>query len=79
MYLLYILKCNDGSLYTGITDDLEHRLQMHRDGKGSKYVRSKLPVELVYQEECGDRSTALKREMQVKQLSHHQKLQLISQ
>ena len=49
---MYVLRCGDGSLYTGITNDVEKRLEMHRSGKGSKYVRARLPVEMVYCEEC---------------------------
>ena len=63
---LYILRCRDGSLYTGITDDVERRLVAHRAGKGAKYTRGRGPLELVYWEECGDHSAALKREVEIK-------------
>lgn len=74
---LYILRCGDGSLYTGISTDVERRLEEHRAGKGAKYTRSRGPLELVYSEECGDHSTALKREMEIKSLSRSDKLKLI--
>ena len=76
---LYILRCGDGTLYTGITTDVEKRLEMHRSGKGAKYTRGRSPLELVYQEFCGSRSDALKRELAVKKLSREQKELLIGQ
>ncbi len=78
-YYVYILKCNDNTLYTGYTDDPERRLQVHNAGKGAKYTRSRLPVELVYQEAQPDKSTALRREAAIKRLSRAQKLALIAQ
>ena len=60
-YLVYILRCGDGTLYTGCTNDLPRRLQAHQSGRGAKYTRSRLPVELVYQEAVPDRSAALRR------------------
>ena len=74
---LYILRCSDGSLYTGITNDLEKRVIAHNTGKGAKYTRSRTPVQLVYSEECGDHSTALKRELEVKALPRDVKLKII--
>ena len=74
---LYILRCADGSLYTGITTDLVKRIHAHNSGKGAKYTRSRKPVELVYQEDCSDHSAALKRELEVKALTKEQKLKLI--
>lgn len=74
---LYILRCGDGSLYTGISTDVERRLDEHRSGKGAKYTRSRGPLELVYCEECVDKSTALKRECEIKALSRAEKLNLI--
>lgn len=74
---LYILRCKDGSLYTGITTDVEKRLEMHRSGKGAKYTRGRAPLELVYREECGDHSAALKRELEIKAFSKEKKLLLI--
>lgn len=74
---LYILRCGDGSLYTGITMDVQARLEQHRSGKGAKYTRGRGPLELVYTEECEDHSTALKRELQIKGLTRQQKTELI--
>lgn len=76
---LYILRCGDGSLYTGITTDVEKRLEAHRCGKGAKYTRGRTPLELVYSEECGDHSAALKRELEIKNLSREEKLKLITE
>ena len=73
---LYILRCGDGTLYTGITTDVEKRLEVHRCGKGAKYTRGRGPLELVYREECGDHSAALKREAEIKKLSREEKLKL---
>jgi predicted GIY-YIG superfamily endonuclease len=78
-YYVYILKCNDNTLYTGYTDNPERRLQVHNAGKGAKYTRSRLPVELVYQEAQPDKSAALRREAAIKRLSRAQKLALIAQ
>ena len=78
-WLVYILQCGDGTLYTGITDDLPHRLEMHRAGKGAKYTRGRAPLELVYSETCGDHSAALKREAQIKSLPRAGKMKLIEQ
>ena len=74
---LYILRCGDGSLYTGITTDVEKRLETHRSGKGAKYTRGRGPLELVYREECGDHSAALKRELEIKKLPREEKEELI--
>ena len=76
-WTLYILHCADGTLYTGITDDVEKRLKAHNSGRGAKYTRGRGPVELVYSESCADKSAALKRELAVKRLSRAQKLKLI--
>lgn len=73
---VYMLRCKDGSLYTGWTDDLQHRLQMHSQGKGAKYTKGRGPLELVYSEEVADRSSALKREYAIKRLSRKDKLAL---
>jgi len=78
MWYLYILRCRDGSLYTGITTDVDKRLEAHRAGKGAKYTRGRGPLELVYSEACGDHSTALRREMEVKALPREEKLKLIN-
>ena len=74
---LYILRCGDGSLYTGITTDVQKRLAAHRSGKGAKYTRGRGPLELVYVEDCEDHSQALKRELAIKALSKNEKQALI--
>ena len=76
-YWVYMLRCCDGSLYTGFAVDPERRLTAHQRGQGAKYTRSRLPVELVYQEELPDKSTALRREAAIKKFSREEKLQLI--
>ena len=75
-WVLYILECRDGSLYTGITDRLEYRLAAHRSGKGAKYTRGRGPLRLRYLEECADHSAALKREIDIKKLTRKEKLEL---
>ena len=77
MWYLYVLRCGDGTLYTGITTDVERRLEEHRQGRGAKYTRGRGPLELEYQEECGTHSEALKREYAVKQLTREEKIRLI--
>jgi len=77
-WFVYMLRCGDGSLYTGYTDDVARRLAVHQSGKGAKYTRSRLPVELVYQEELPDKSAALRREASIKHLSRKEKLELIA-
>lgn len=77
IWKLYILRCGDGSLYTGITVDIGARFAQHCNGTGAKYTRGRGPLELVYVEECGDHSQALKREYQVKSLSKTEKLTMI--
>jgi putative endonuclease len=74
---VYILRCRDGSLYTGITNNLPRRLAAHRLGKGSMYVRARLPARLVYREPQRDRSAALRREMAIKRLQRAEKLTLV--
>jgi len=74
---LYILRCGDGTLYTGITTDVEKRLAAHRAGRGAKYTRGRGPLELMYREECGDHSAALKRELEIKALTREEKLKLL--
>ena len=76
-WYVYILRCGDGTLYTGITDDVLRRLAAHRAGRGAKYTRGRGPLELVWQEEVPDKSAALRREYQLKQLSRSEKEQLI--
>lgn len=74
---VYILKCNDNSLYTGWTIDIDKRLENHNLGKASKYTRSRLPVKLVYFETFQNKIDAQKREYEIKQLSRKEKLELI--
>ena len=76
-WYLYILRCKDNTLYTGITTDVEKRLEAHRGGKGAKYTRGRGPLELVYRETCGSHSQALKREVEIKKLSRLEKQNLI--
>ena len=73
---MYILRCSDGSLYTGYTNDIERRMALHRSGRGSKYVASRLPVSLARVEEASSRRTAMKREYEIKHLSREKKLRL---
>lgn len=79
MNWVYILRCGDGSLYTGWTKDLERRFSAHVSGKGAKYTRSHLPVELVYYESLPSAHEAMSRERQIKALSRREKLELISE
>ena len=78
-YIVYILRCGDGSLYTGITNDLERRVAVHNSGKGAKYTRSRLPVEPVYWETVPDKPAALRRELAIKALPRAEKLKLIEE
>lgn len=77
-WFLYMVECKDGSLYTGITNDIERRLNQHNDGTGARYTRSRRPVKIRYRETCGDRSTALMRECAVRLLSPKEKWALIA-
>ncbi|MBQ8236884.1 MAG: GIY-YIG nuclease family protein [Oscillospiraceae bacterium] len=77
MWYLYILRCGDGTLYTGITTDVEKRLEAHRVGKGAKYTRGRGPLEVVYREVCGTHSEALRRELAVKAMPREEKQKLI--
>ena len=77
MNYTYILKCADNTLYCGWTNNLEKRVKNHNDGKGAKYTRSRLPVELVYYEEFETPNEAQKREYQIKRLTREEKLELI--
>lgn len=76
-WYVYILRCRSQTLYCGITDDVQRRLEMHRSGKGAKYTRGRGPLELVYTERCDSYSDALKREYAIKQLSRQEKMELI--
>lgn len=78
-YYVYILKCSDTTLYTGITTDITRRVQEHNSSeKGAKYTKLRRPVELVYSEEAEDRSSASKREYAIKKLTRSEKLELIN-
>ncbi len=77
IWYVYILRCRDDTLYTGITDDISRRLAVHNSGKGAKYTRSRTPVALCYQEEAESYSAALRREYAIKQLTRREKLALI--
>lgn len=72
-WYLYVLMCGDDTLYTGITNDLPRRVRQHNAGTASRYTRSRLPVQLVFQKRCRDRSYALKQEYALKQLSRNEK------
>lgn len=76
--VVYILRCGDGTLYTGWTNDLEKRLKAHAAGRGGKYTRARLPVALVYHEACGSEREARSREWRIKQLTRVEKLRLIN-
>ncbi len=73
---LYILRCGDGKLYTGITVDVQRRFQAHCSGKGAKYTRGRGPLTLLYTETCASHSDALKRELQVKAMTREEKERL---
>ena len=77
MNYVYILRCADGTLYTGSTTDLDRRLAVHNSGKGAKYTRSRRPVELIYHEELESWSAALRREAAIKKLTREEKLGLV--
>lgn len=76
-WYVYMLRCADASLYTGMTDDVQKRFAAHASGRGAKYTRGRGPLELVYTEELPDKSAALKRETAIKKLSRQEKLKLI--
>lgn len=78
-WYVYILRCGDGSLYTGITDDVPRRLAAHRSGKGAKYTRGRGPLELVFTQQVEDKSAALRREAEIKKLRRGEKETLIAQ
>lgn len=73
-YFLYVLLCSDNSLYTGITSNINKRLSEHQSGKGSKYVASRRPFRLIYQETCSNHSKALKRELEIKSWDRSSKI-----
>ena len=76
-WIIYILKCKDQSLYTGITNDIDKRIEKHISGNGSKYLRGRLPIKLVYEEIALNRSEATKREVEIKKLNKKEKQFLI--
>ena len=76
-WFLYMLRCRDNSIYTGITNNLDKRIETHMSGNGSKYLRGKLPVTLIYKENFLSRSTASKREIEIKKLQKKEKEALI--
>lgn len=76
IWFVYILRCSDDTLYTGITNNLERRIEQHNEGKGAKYTRGRGPVTLVKYFECASKSEALKLEYKIKQLSREEKLKL---
>lgn len=76
-WFVYILRCADGTLYTGVTDNVERRAAEHGGGRGAKYTRGRGPVTVVYREACAGRSAALRREAAVKKLRRAEKLALI--
>ena len=78
-WVCYLLECVDGTLYCGITNDLDKRLAAHNAGEGAKYTRSRRPVKLAYVEACAGKSAALKRECEIKRLNRKQKLALSGQ
>jgi len=78
-FYVYIVICSDNTLYTGYTNDVDARVLKHNAGKGAKYTRGRLPVVLLYQEEFPTKSEAMKREHQIKQLTHMEKIFLVSE
>lgn len=74
---VYIVKCSDGSLYTGWTNNLTKRIETHNEGKGAKYTKTRLPVELVYSEKCESKEAAMSREWHIKRMTRKQKLEMI--
>ena len=78
MYFVYILRCGDGSLYTGSTNDVQKRLAAHKEGKGAKYTRGRRPLTLVYTEACADKQQALRREAAIKKMKRGKKQFMIN-
>ena len=76
---VYILKCADGTLYTGITPDLPRRLATHETGKGAKYTKGRGPFEMIFSESHPNKSSAARREAEIKSLNRNQKLNLVAQ
>ena len=78
MYYVYLLKLSDTTIYTGITTDVARRFNEHKDGKGGHYTSSRKAVKILYSEECKDRSTALKREAEIKRWPRKKKFELVA-
>ncbi len=78
MHYIYIVECDDGTLYTGYTTELERRIEEHNQGEGAKYTRGRTPVKLKYSESFSSRKKAMKREYKIKSLQRSQKLKLIN-
>lgn len=76
MWYVYLLECSDGSLYCGITNDINRRVDTHNKGKGAKYTKTRLPVKIFYTEGVSNKSEAAKREYQIKKMSRENKLKL---
>lgn len=78
MWFVYIVQCSDNTYYTGISKDVFARVATHNAGKGSKYTRSRLPVRLLWTQQCEDHSTALRLELNIKKLSRKQKEEIVN-
>ena len=77
LWSIYVVRCSDGTLYCGISNNITKRIDAHNNGKGAKYTKSRLPVSLVYSEEIGTMSAAMRRERQIKKMTRRQKNDLI--
>jgi len=77
-WYVYIIRCRDNRLYTGISNDVKRRVSEHNKGKGCKFTKCRYPVKLVYKEECGTRSAVRKRELEIQAFTRNRKLSLIS-
>jgi putative endonuclease len=78
MWFVYVVRCKDRTLYTGVTTDVKRRVEEHNDGRGARYTRSRCPVTLVYRERVTDRSAALRREYEIKRMTAEGKLKLVA-
>ena len=79
MHYIYIVKCADGTYYTGYTNDLERRIKQHNEGEGAKYTKGRRPVKLVHSEQFETKSKAMKREYEIKQFKQERKIEIINQ
>ena len=77
MHYVYIIECEDGTYYTGYTTEIKRRIEEHNQGQGAKYTRGRTPVKLVYQESFDNKSKAMQREYEIKQLSRSTKEELV--